>query len=174
MILAHYQNGGKFSDEQMQEFAEMGDSAPEDYPKIKKGLFGKKTVNSQEVEEEFKLVKEKIAQFEKQASEDADPAEQEASFTGIVFIIFKNPQDCLRVTASNSVFPFTKFVMRTFFNCCLPRNWKYVFERAPEPSDIYWENMGVSTLTRICKSLGSFILTAFLMGACVGFIFSIK
>jgi hypothetical protein len=64
--------------------------------------------------------------------------------------------------------------MRTFFRCCLPRSWKVTFERAPEPSDIYWENMGVSTLERICKSMASFILTAFLMGGCVGFIFSIK
>jgi len=64
--------------------------------------------------------------------------------------------------------------MRTFFPCILPRSWKYVFERAPEPSDIYWENMGISTLQRICKSMGSFFLTAILMGGTVGFIFGIK
>jgi hypothetical protein len=64
--------------------------------------------------------------------------------------------------------------MRTFFPFCLPRSWKYVFEIAPEPSDIYWENMGVTTLTRILKSMASFALTAVLMGGCVGFIFSIK
>jgi hypothetical protein len=75
---------------------------------------------------------------------------------------------------ANNSWPLTKFVMRTFFSCCLPKSWKFVFERAPEPSDIYWENMGVTTLTRICKSMVSFMLTAVLMGGCVGFIFAIK
>ena len=152
----------------------MGDTAPEGYPKIKDGLCGKKTVNSAEVEEELKEVEEQIKTFEKQASEDADAGAQEEAFTGIVFIIFKNPQECLRVLQANSTFPVTKFIMRTFFSCCLPRRWKYVFERAPEPTDIYWENMGVTTLERICKSMASFVLTAILMGATVGFIFAIK
>jgi hypothetical protein len=59
MIIAAYKEEGKFSDEQMKEFAE-GETAPEDYPKIKSGFYGKKPVNSQEVDDEFKEVEESI------------------------------------------------------------------------------------------------------------------
>ena len=68
----------------------------------------------------------------------------------------------------------TKFIVRTFFPCCAPDTWRFVFERAPGPSDIYWENMGVSSIQRIFKSMISFVLTALLMVGCVGFIYGIK
>jgi hypothetical protein len=65
MILSIFKKDGKFSDDQMQAFAELGDSGPEDYPKIKKGLCGKKGVNEQEVDDELKDVEAQIATFEK-------------------------------------------------------------------------------------------------------------
>jgi hypothetical protein len=41
-----------------------------------------------EVKEELTEVEEKIAAFEKRATDDADPEEQREKFTGIVFIVF--------------------------------------------------------------------------------------
>ena len=148
-ILNAYKEKHELSDEQMQEYADMGETAPEDYPRINTSCGGKcgaRPVTMTEVKEELTEVEEKIAAFEKQATDDADPEEQREKFTGIVFIVFQNPQDCLRVTANNNWFPMTKFIVRTFFPCCAPDTWRFVFERAPEPSDIYWENMGVTTL----------------------------
>lgn len=99
MMLALFKQSGEYSDDQMQEFVDLGDSAPEDYPKIKKGLCGKKPLITSEVDDEIKDVEAQIAEFEKQASDgdDNDDSKQQEAFTGIVFIVFKNPQDCLRV-----------------------------------------------------------------------------
>ena len=155
----------------------MGDSAPEDYPRINTscgGLCGPRPVTLAEVREELQQVEARIEYFEKQATDEADPEKQRKSFTGIVFIVFQNPQDCLKATANNNWFPITKMIARTFFPCCTPDSWKFLLERAPEPSDIYWENMGVSSIQRIFKSMISFVLTALLMVGCVGFIYGIK
>ena len=57
----------------------------------------------------------------------------------------------MRVTANNNWFPMTKFIVRNFFPCCAPDSWKVVFERAPEPSDIYWENMAITDLGHFCR-----------------------
>lgn len=157
------------------EFAGMNENAPKDFPKVKDGLFGTKPMNIQEAKEEFEQVKESIAEFEKTVSSEADPEVQKEAFTGIVFIVFKQPTAVLQVLQANNFFPFFKFLVRTF--CCkaiLPKSWVFTFERAPEPSDIYWENMGITTLQRICKSMLSFILTAILLGGCLGFIYGIK
>ena len=58
----------------MENFANMGDDAPEEYPKVKSGLFGfgKKPVSQAEVLREFEEIKKSIKEFEKQASENAD------------------------------------------------------------------------------------------------------
>lgn len=87
MILAMYKEGGEFTDEQMKEFAE-SETAPEDYPRVKKGLFSSKPADSEATNDELKEVEGQIAEFEKHASSEADPDEQEEAFTGIVFIIF--------------------------------------------------------------------------------------
>ena len=67
--------------------------------------------------------------------------------------------------------------MKTFFPCCfcssnLSRTW--VFERAPEPSDIFWENMNVHICSKIFKIFFSIIATFIIMMICFGFISWIK
>jgi hypothetical protein len=174
MILEAYKEKFKLSDDQMREYAAMGETCPEDYPKVKKGRCGgNQPLNYDDVVTELDDVKVKIEEFEKNATEDADKSKQEDMYTGIVFIVFKSPLDCIHVIQENSRWPITKFIARSLCGC-IPGSWKFTFERAPEPSDIYWENIGVSTCTRVCKSLFSFILTAILMGFCVGFIAAIK
>jgi hypothetical protein len=56
----------------MKEYAEMGETAPEDYPKIKDGICGMKPAVLEDTITELAEVEERIAEFEKQASEDAD------------------------------------------------------------------------------------------------------
>ena len=72
----------------------MGETAPEDYPKVGAscgGKCGKNPVALAEVKTELEEVEAKIAEFEKQATDEADPEKQRESFTGIVFIVFQNP-----------------------------------------------------------------------------------
>lgn len=58
----------------MREIVTMGDTAPEDYPKIKDGLFcfSTRPADLEEVNKEYEEIQEKIADFEKQVGEDAD------------------------------------------------------------------------------------------------------
>jgi len=65
-------------------------------------------------------------------------------------------------------------VKRFFFGCCLSNESNWHFERAPEPTDIYWENLDVSTLARIIAGCISWILTAVQILICVAIIASIK
>jgi len=70
-----------------------------------------------------------------------------------------------------------KFLSRLICCCAQSKSsyqYQWEFERAPEPSDIYWENLGTSTGERICRSMWSFMLTAFLILICLGVISAIK
>lgn len=51
---------------------------------------------------------------------------------------------------------------------------QWIWERAPEPNDIFWENMHVSTLRRVLYSSLSFLLTAALIIACFFIISAVK
>jgi hypothetical protein len=50
----------------------------------------------------------------------------------------------------------------------------WILERAPEPTDILWENLKTSTFSRINRSFFSFIATIILIGASLGSIIGIK
>jgi hypothetical protein len=48
------------------------------------------------------------------------------------------------------------------------------FERAPEPSDIYWENLGVSTTKRFLNTCKAFVLTTICGGIGIAIIKALK
>ena len=48
------------------------------------------------------------------------------------------------------------------------------YERAPEPSDILWENLAVTNGQRYCRVIGTFIVTFILVGACFGILWGIN
>jgi len=48
------------------------------------------------------------------------------------------------------------------------------FERAPEPSDVYWDNLSVSFFRRVRYIFLTYIATIFLIGACFGIIYGIN
>ena len=60
----------------------------------------KKGIILDEVEAELKEVSEQIEHFEDRAGNKGDASEQEAAFTGIVFVVFDKPSDCYKVTNS--------------------------------------------------------------------------
>ena len=57
-------------------------------------------------------------------------------FTGTCFVIFKSQTDMHKVMHDNK----NVGMLAKCFPCCRLRR----FERAPEPSDISWENIGIS------------------------------
>ena len=101
-------------------------------------------------------------------------AEQRESFTGIVFVVLSTPQDQLKVLEKQDSAVFGKF-KRTLFGCCYGSNEsKWIFERAPEPTDINWENLKHGTMTRILSGIGVYIATGLLIMCCLGIIATIK
>ena len=58
--------------------------------------------------------------------------------------------------------------------CCLNNKQRWIFERAPEPTDIFWENLNAKPVRRFCKSMFSYFSTAILIFICLGMIASIK
>mmetsp|Transcript_33747 Transcript_33747/g.52102 ORF Transcript_33747/g.52102 Transcript_33747/m.52102 type:complete len:89 (+) Transcript_33747:1204-1470(+) len=83
------------------------------------------------------------------------------------------PSDCHKVIKKSSS-GFLWKIFRFFFGCCMSDESLWEWERAPEPSDIYWENLGTSTCARIFYSAASYFSTAVLMGLCLVMIASIK
>ena len=73
------------------------DPEPEDYPRWKTGMCSTAVLNLDEVEQEFDEVEGLIKEMEDRAGNAGGAEEQEAAFTGIVFVVFEQPSDCYKV-----------------------------------------------------------------------------
>ena len=50
-------------------------------------------------------------------------------------------------------------IFKSVCSCFLDESSMWKFERAPEPSDINWQNLGVGLCRRICQTSGVYIFT---------------
>lgn len=85
----------------------------------------------------------------------------------------EKPSDCLKILANQDGVYWGRF-KRFLFSCCMSKESCWHFERAPEPSDIYWENLQISTFARLFAGLISMALTVVQILFCVGIIAGIK
>lgn len=73
----------------------------------------------------------------------------------------KTPSDALKVIEGQYSSLIMRF-LRAFCGCCCTNSQnEWLFERAPEPTDINWENLEASTIERICRGSISYIMTLF-------------
>lgn len=154
------------------EYKQNQSADPEDYPRWKNGMCSTAVLNLDEVEAEFEEVQELVKQCEDRAGNAGDADEQEAAFTGIVFVVFEKPSDCYKVAYAQS-----GFLMRTFksiFFFCYDKEDFYKWERAPEPTDVYWENLGVGYCARIVRMTLSNFFTLILVLVCFGAVSILK
>ena len=144
-------------------------------------MCGRGVVVVDEVDKEIEEVQKQIKNFEAKATEELEEGAddnkvfaQESSFTGVCFVILNKPVDCLRVLEAQDSFFFG--LIKRFLGCfvCMDNSGYWWFERAPEPTDIYWENLDVGTCTRIIASLFSYAATGFLILLCLIIIMAIK
>lgn len=106
-----------------------------------------------DLQTELKTVNQKLVKI---------TAKKHLGFTGVAFIVFNSPQDALEVlkkTQSNN------YLTRIFEKI---QSHKITWERAPEPSDIFWENLGQTFMTRFKKLVKSIVHT--LLVLLVGYI----
>ena len=147
-------------------------NTPDDFPKVPK-LCGGPAINPDEVDAELQKVQDEIKVLEDRAKDEGSKEDQEESFTGIVFVVLKTPRDCLKVLDNQDGIISGK-IKRFFFGCCMENESQWLFERAPEPSDIFWENLSTSTFTRLCGGLFSYIATTLMVLGSFGIIYLIK
>jgi hypothetical protein len=53
-------------------------------------------------------------------------------------------------------------------------NDEYKFERAPEPSDVFWENLKVSSAYRAYSMIATYFVTILIIGVSFGIIYGIS
>lgn len=115
-----------------------------------------------------KSIQGSIEDYERRAeSSKTEQSEQKSQFTGIVFIILKKPSDMLNVV-KNSKNGYFMSLIKFLFRCCFDKSSLWKFQRAPEPTDIYWENLHVKNYQRYCRAtlsyFVSFIMILFIFG----------
>ena len=115
-----------------------------------------------------------MGECEKLANEGKDdPGKQRKLFNGIVLVVLKKPSDCYTVLQNQK--SYIRFKLTKILCCCNKKktsNW--YFERAPEPSDIFWENLDVSTTSRVCKGLFSYLVTVLMIFICFAIVLAVK
>lgn len=70
-------------------------------------------------------------------------------YTGKVFVVLKTDADMIKLVRSSVDNLFMR-TLKFFCGCCFdPANlWEY--KRAPEPTDINWENLGIGPIRIFC------------------------
>ena len=64
---------------------------------------------------------------------------------------------------------------KAFCCCCYDKNeiqYSY-FERAMEPTDVFWEHLDVSDYRYVVKTIGSFFVSMLLIGVSFGIIYGL-
>ena len=120
------------------------DELPDDYPHRSTGICGKEPLILSQLESEIKEVEGKQDEIAKHADmdENTDPATCEERFTHTVFVVLRNPRLANVIQRKTSGFRLWK----TYAPSCLISNEdRWYWERAPEPSDVQFENLKVST-----------------------------
>ena len=173
MLVKAYCKQNDYDEDKYTNLCQNPDACPDDFPKAKDGLFGTKVINIKIVDAELEATQAKIEEYEKKTTENEGSNADEVGFLGIAFVVLSKPSDCHKVIKKQSS-GFIMGIFKFFFGCCMNDESLWEWERAPEPSDIYWENLGVSTCGRICYSVQSYVATVLLMAGCLVVISLIK
>jgi hypothetical protein len=97
MMVENYMKENKLS---AQKFAEMAENSGgnKDFPHKVTGICGRITpLDYKEIVEAYNETKREMEIYEVQATENADSDKIKEKFSGIVFVIFKSPQDCIKI-----------------------------------------------------------------------------
>jgi len=97
----------------------------------------------EEIENEIIDLKVKIQEYEENLSVDTSIN----LYNGVAFIVFQKPTHAYAVLNSqdHSLLFYTLQLLWRSFCCCFVSKdaSQFQFAKAPEPSDVYWENMNV-------------------------------
>ena len=93
--------------------------------------------------------------------------------------MFETPKDMATFAAFyeySVIGSIIRFLRNLLCSCCLEKtsDSKWKFERAPEPTDVFWENLQIPLFKRVKNILITYLVTLGIIGCCFGLIFGIK
>jgi hypothetical protein len=124
------------------------------------------------IDQELADIQTRLKELDSKASK-ASEEDQKESFTGVVLVVLESPNHCSKVLTQQEERYCRKFMKNTC-SCFIHGTSSWTFERAPEPTDIFWENMNVHFCKRVANSMFSWLLTLIMAGICFFFIQWIK
>lgn len=122
----------------------------------------------EEIENNIIDLKDKIAKYEENLAVDTSIN----LYVGTAFIVFQKPTHAHMVLSSqdDSLLIYTlKLLWRNFCCCFVSKNSasNFQFAKAPEPSDVYWENMNITFIRRFKVTLVTYLGTSLVIGVCL-------
>ncbi|CDW71822.1 phage head-tail family partial [Stylonychia lemnae] len=144
--------------------------------RIKTGLCKSETITLEQINKQIQEVSDQMTEFDANLA----PGTKEELYIGTAFIILESQKDLQLMInlQDDSLFSLIfSWINHLFCSCCqnkenVSRNNR--FERAPEPTDVYWDNLSVSFFRRVRYIFLTYIATILLIGACFGIIYGIN
>lgn len=131
-------------------------------PEVKRGLCKSETLDIKTLNTSLMDSFEEISHYGK----NLEPGKNDELFSGIAIVVVE--------TQKMQELILNRSAIRDA--CCggSGANTGFSYERAPEPSDIYWENLAVTSFGRRIRVTLTFIATFLLVGACFGILYAIS
>lgn len=97
-------------------------------------------------------------------------------FTGRAFVVFKTPCYAnIVLNANKSATAFGRLFRKICCGCCSGTSLgSMIFEKAPEPNDIFFENMQYTFMHKVCMTFVTYSVSFILVGACFGIIWALN
>jgi hypothetical protein len=136
-------------------------------PPIRNGCCSKIQLDMSKIETEIGDLKDKIKKFE----ENLQVTTSIDLYIGTAFVVFSKPVHASNIIAEQDdslVTYFFKLFFKTFCGCCINKAdaSHFHYERAPEPSDVYWENLNCPYMGRVKRILMTYFLTFVVVTFC--------
>lgn len=132
-------------------------------PDVKRGLCKSETLDIKTLNTSLTDSFEEMSKYGK----NLEPGKNDELFSGIAIVVVETQR-------------MQELILRrgAIQNACCGAgsgaNTGFRYERAPEPSDIYWENLAITNFQRNVRVTLTFIATFILVGACFGILYGIS
>ena len=102
------------------------------------------------------------------------PGTQEDLFLGVAIVVLETQAMQNIVLKAKNSSRILSFLSKIFCCCCGESAANFTFERAPEPSDVYWENLRITPTSRFFRVACTYFATFIIIGICFGIIWGIN
>lgn len=123
------------------------------------------------MKKQIQEVKDQIIVYEQKF---ATVSKEDSLFTGKAFIIFEEPIHVNVVLNMSKRTLLGKICRMIFCSCSSHHDFsEIIFEKAPEPTDVYWEHLGVTDFQKLRNTFITYLASLVLVGICFGIIYGL-